>query len=450
MRFSRKPRWLWRYLWGWTLLVLLMTWVGLGAVAYSSGLHEAQEITDGHLKSTAEVLLRVKALGIGPPTLTAPPRDGESLPEIRYATDLHVVAWENDRLTWDTHAMANGLPPLLVDGHHTVVLAHDGEVRTWRAYVATDLSSSAWKRRVAVLVDTARHHALALDMAEHIVMPAIVLFPLIALLLIWAIRRGLKPLNRLSTDMARLDVRAGQRLEGKQAFMELESTVASVHHLVDQLQHQWARERQFNADVAHELRTPLTSVVLQAHMAQVAHDPAVRDRALKQLEADALRAASILTQMLDLARAEQSRMAPDNTVDLCALARDVCTRHQGLAHEWGQTLALRTPDTPVCVTGHVALLELALRNLVDNALRHNDRGTQVELAVAQHPDGRRTLSVEDDGAFRADGSVRSGMGVGLTLVQRIADAQGAVLEHDRAEAPFHTRFALTWRVSASR
>jgi two-component system, OmpR family, sensor histidine kinase QseC len=450
MKLPNKPRWLWRYLWGWTLLVLMMTWIALGTVAYSSGLHEAQEITDGHLKSTAEVLLRVKGLGVGLPTSLAHSNEGGRLAHSRYATDLHVVAWENDRLTWDTHAMADRLPPTLVDGYHTMVLVHDGEVRTWRAYVATDLTSSPRKRRVAVATDTARHHALALDMAEHIVMPAIVLFPLTALLLIWAIRRGLKPLNRLSTDMATLDVRAGQRLKGKQAFMELESTVAAVHHLVDQLQHQWVRERRFNADVAHELRTPLTSVVLQAHMAQVADDPAVRKRALKQLEADALRAANILTQLLDLARAEQSRMTPDDTVDLCALARDVCTRHQGLAHEWGQTLSLRTPDTPVCVSGQVALLELALRNLVDNALRHNDRGTQVELAVALHPDGRRTLSVDNDGEFRADGSARSGMGVGLTLVQRIADAQGAVLEHDRADAPFHTRFALTWPVSASR
>ncbi|MDV7394934.1 hypothetical protein RZS08_26350, partial [Arthrospira platensis SPKY1] len=111
------------------------------------------------------------------------------------------------------------------------------------------------RRQVAVISDTASHVELALDMAQHLVRPAIIVFPLMALLLIWAIRRGLRPLHQLSEDMAALDVRAGQRLESQQAFSELESTVQAIHHLVDQLQHQWARERQFNADVAHELRT---------------------------------------------------------------------------------------------------------------------------------------------------------------------------------------------------
>lgn len=450
MNTTRRRRWLWRYLWGWTLLVVLLTWTGLGGIAYTTGLHEAQEITDGHLKSAAELLLRIKALGVGPPSLPAPARIGPPSSEDRYASDLHVVAWENDRLTWDTHHMAARLPPTLVDGHHTLVLANDGNVQTWRLFVTTDASLPGWKRRVAVMTDTVRHHALALDMAEHIVRPAIILFPLTALLLIWAIRRGLKPLNQLSADMAGLDVRAGKRLEGRQAFVELETTVQAIHHLVDQLQHQWARERQFNADAAHEMRTPLTSAVLQAHIARLAEDPAQREQALQQLEADALRAANILTQLLELARAEQSSMAQAGVVDLCALARDVCTRHQGLAHEWGQTLSLNIPDEAVHVPGHAALLELALRNLIDNALRHNPRGTHVELSVMVLPDGRRAVSVCDDGVFRPEGSERSGMGVGLTLVRRIADAQGAVLEHDTAQAPFRTRFALTWPASDAR
>ena len=55
------PRLLWRYLWAWTLLTLLTLWLTLAAVAYYTGLHEADEITDGQLVSSAELLLRAHA-----------------------------------------------------------------------------------------------------------------------------------------------------------------------------------------------------------------------------------------------------------------------------------------------------------------------------------------------------------------------------------------------------
>lgn len=443
----RRKRWLWRYLWGWTLLVLWLTWTCLAAVAYITGLHEARLITDRHLQATADILLRVKELGTVNPVTADPPIPAlESRPS-RRVSDLCVVAWEDGRLTWDTHHMADLLPSHLDNGWAVLTLASDGpdaRPRQWRVYAMSHEGLSGTQRQVVVLKDTARHRALAIDMTLELIQPAIVLFPLSALLLIWAIRRGLRPLNQLSADMAALDVRAGQRLEGQQAFMELDSTVAAIHHLVDQLQHQWARERQFNADVAHELRTPLTSAVLQAHLAQSAEHASEREQALKRVEMEALRAAGILSQLLELARAQRPDRMTSATVDLCELARHVCAQHLGLAHEGGQALALEAPDTPIRVNGHPELLRLALRNLVDNALRHNPRGTQVEIAVHQAKGGEVSLSVNDDGHFDPGGSSRQGMGVGLTLVRRIADALGVRFQHEPGQPPFRTRFVLTW------
>jgi two-component system sensor histidine kinase QseC len=93
------------------------------------------------------------------------------------------------------------------------------------------------------------------------------------------------------------------------------------------------------------------------------------------------------------------------------------------------------------------LLELALRNLVDNALRHNPAGTYVEVRVARDGAGQVTLSVSDDGgdfsAARAP-DAETGLGIGLTLVERIAQSQGAQLVRDAGAAPFGKRFALVW------
>jgi two-component system sensor histidine kinase QseC len=101
----------------------------------------------------------------------------------------------------------------------------------------------------------------------------------------------------------------------------------------------------------------------------------------------------------------------------------------------------------VALPGQSTLLELALRNLVDNALRHNPAGTYVEVRVARDDAGQVTLSVSDDGGDfstprKSDSD--TGLGIGLTLVERIAQSQGAQLVRDAGAAPFGKRFALVW------
>jgi len=53
-------------------------------------------------------------------------------------------------------------------------------------------------------------------------------------------------------------------------------------------------------------------------------------------------------------------------------------------------------------------------------------------------------SVIDGARHGPPSSARPGMGVGLTLVQRIADAHGIQLRHDAGVPPFTTRYALVW------
>jgi two-component system sensor histidine kinase QseC len=326
-----------------------------------------------------------------------------------------------------------------------------GVAQDWRVYVAesagaTESTGAAPLRRVAVFLDPARRDALAADISEHILLPALVFLPLVALMLASAIRRGLLPLQRLSGKIAALDVDAGQTLVPQQPYRELGVTVQSINALVLRLQAQIARERRFAADVAHELRTPLTALVLQARLARhgAANEQA---QALQAVEQGALRAGRILSQLLDLARAQSLTADPPESVDLCALALRVVSDHAALAHELGQDIALEAPEHALALPGQSTLLELALRNLVDNALRHNPAGTYVEVRVARDGAGQVTLSVSDDGGdFNAARTpdAESGLGIGLTLVERIAQSQGAQLVRDAGAAPFGKRFALVW------
>lgn len=438
-----------RYLWTWTLLTLVTIWLTLTAVAYYTGLHEADEITDGQLVSAAELLLRPGTAldGIGQ---AVPAPSGRSPHATGYSPELRVVAWQDEQVVWDTHGIAALLPDPLRPGHQTLTLDPTRPGRTWRGLVADAPQGTGPARRVAILVEMGWRQSLGRDIAEHIIRPALVLLPLVALLLAWSIRRGLRPVERLSDDIAALDLDTGQMLPAHQPFQELSHTVHAINALVQRLQSQWQRERRFTSDVAHELRTPLTAMLLQSRLAQASDNATERSAALTAVEREAQRAGRILGQLLDLARAQNLDGQSMETVDLCALARQELAAHAPMAYERGQELALDAPDSPVQVQGHRTMLELALRNLVDNALRHTPPGTLVEVCVGHTPEGRATLSVSDNGARDgAQPTGSAGMGVGLTLVQRIADAQGVVLEQTDGDPATPHRFTLVWPTRSS-
>jgi len=432
---------LWRHLWLWALGALLVVWLTLIAVAWYTGHHEAGEITDGQLVAATRLWLNA-APGASPPAplpLNLPPAKA-------YVLELAVLQWDGQRLVTDTHGLLQGLgfsqPP--APGMFTVTHQGPAGAVDWRMYVGETADGA---RRVAVLMDMARRYDLGRDVAQHVARPALLVLPLVALMLWWAIRRGLRPLDRLSSDVAALDGFAGQRLDTQHRFREFSSTVAAINTLVDTLQTRAQREREFASDVAHEMRTPLAAIALQARAARLEATP----ERLAQLEQEALRAGRILSQLLDLARAHRLDTAEPvhgiEPVDLGELAASLIAAHAQQAYDSRHELSLVQPETPVRVHASALLLELALRNLIENALRHTPPDSQVEVVVWQEADSVG-VSVNDDGqrpgATLVDAPAAEGLGLGLRLVERIAEQMGAVLERGGAVAPMSTRFSLRW------
>ncbi|MDP1687369.1 HAMP domain-containing sensor histidine kinase [Hydrogenophaga sp.] len=433
---------LWRYLWSWVVGALLVVWTTLLLVAWYTGHHEAEEITDGQLEAVARLWLSVepdKTLSIPEPIASSRTR--------AYVQDVAVLHWVDGQLFTDTHNLAGSLglsdPPAKGFSNRVQTTGH-GEVR-WRVYAAPGQDEHA-ADFVAVLMDLDHRVDLGRDMALKLARPALLVLPLVALLLWWALRRGLNPLVRLSRDVAALDGLGGQRLDTAHRFHEFSSTVRAINTLVDSLQAQARREREFASDVAHELRTPLAAMSLQASAAQ--HDPSPERLAL--LEANALRAGNILSQLLELARAQRDGTGREAWKDLSLgdVAAGLIASHAQEGFESDHELSLEQPEQPVVLHAQPMLLELSLRNLIENALRHTPAGTQVVVEVWQNA-SEVGVSVSDDGQ-RADAPrpaqapVSSGLGLGLRLVQRLAEQLGATLHRDTGEAPMTTRFTLRW------
>lgn len=415
---TRPMRSLQRYLLAWLAAVLLLVWGVQLVAAWQTGHHEAEEITDGQLMAVARLWLG-----------TAPQAPGALAPLIApervrdYVQDVAVLRWVEGRLVTDTHALADQWPSHVTHGFSQIRLTHGGETDDWRVYL-TEHIAPAGVDRLAVLMNMDHRVDLGRDMAEHLMVPSLVLLPLVLALVALALRTGLAPLRDLSDDIDGLQGAPGERLHRPHRFTEFESTVRALHGLMDRLEAQRANERAFASDLAHELRTPLTALALQA---RAVADGAPPEHA-KALEAEALRAGAILSQLLALARLESGRAPTATDINLHACAVQVLSDRAQAALDSGHELALQDGPTDVNVRGQAVAVELALRNLVDNALRHTPAGSRVDVSVWRDAQGGG-LQVEDwpTGTLADPAAAGDGLGLGLRLVERLLSSQGAAL-----------------------
>lgn len=443
---NRSPS-LQRHLLAWVLGALLIVWLSVVLVGYRTGAHEAEELTDGHLASVASLLLSQRGGEfVSPPTPASHAASAAiDLKSHDYQQSLSIVVWDAQGRVLSRTGEAP-LPPFGADeGFVDLVLGTPPA--PWRGFSRWD--GQEHRRKLMVLLSGAERDALSDDIAEQIAQPALWLLPVVALALGLAIRRGLEPLQALSQDVGRLDVSQDLRLRNPHPWLEFRAVVDSINALLARQQAALAREREVASEIAHELRTPLASLALHARSLQGALPPPQRAAALARLEQDTLRAGHVLDQMLALARASRAELAEAAApLDVSALARQVVADYAEPALASGHELAL-ADGGPLRLQGHAVLLELALRNLIENALAHTPPGTTVEVQV---DGGARRLQVCDDGARHATAPAPAadarpavaGLGLGHRVVDKIASVHGARFAPAEPPAGFDTCYRIAF------
>lgn len=422
---SRARNSLTRHLLVWALGALVLVWAGFMVVGVSTGLHEADELTDGHLASVSALLLRQQGGVFTAAGANPKPGIPSDLKSHDYQQSLSVVVWDATG-HMITHTGAAAPPAFAVDeGFADMQLGP--QAQQWRSFARWDFEGAARSRRVMVLLSAEERDALAWDIAQQVAEPGLWLLPVVALALGLAIRRGLRPLHLLSADVHALDVAQASTLQARHPHAEFEAVVAAINILIGRQQAALQRERALADEVAHELRTPLASLVLLARALQGPLSPAERAQTLQQLEADALRAGNVVAQLLALARTSRVELAEAaQPVELLALAQRVVADYAQTAWQSGHGLGLVGP-AGLAVSGHPVLIELALRNLIENALRHTVRGTEIEVQVG-HNTGSAWLQVCDSGAAEAQAKPADALGLGHKIVTRVAEVHGGKFE----------------------
>ena len=191
-----------------------------------------------------------------------------------------------------------------------------------------------------------------------------------------------------------------------------------------------AQHRNFASDVAHELRTPLA--ILRTNLDQV-EDKAVSD----QLRQDVDSMTRMVEQLLVRTRLDDLRLAADAAADIHLVSTRVAALLAPLALREGRSIQVVGADGPVFIHGDADALELAVRNLVENAIKYSARGSTITIEVTDSPliriidQGRGIPPEQREAIFtrflRADRR-GTGAGLGLSIVQRTLEAHDGRIE----------------------
>lgn len=289
------------------------------------------------------------------------------------------------------------------------------------------------------------------EMIDHVAVPALVMLPAMGVAMFLAARSALSPL----TNIARQAGELGQALATGRTLVplpeenlqqEIHDVVAALNTMLARLERTLRLQKQFTLDVAHELRTPLAVLLLQ-----VSRLPPGQE--VEQIRAEVAGLIALVQQLLRFAQTEDVMAGDRHPVDVVAAARRVCEELTPAAMRRGQCMEFEAPNEAV-IYGHAALIDAAIRNMVENALKYAPNKATITVSVGN--DGQ--VQVDDTGPgvadadkerifdrfWRAERRGGGGAGIGLALVRRIAqlhDGDVRVLDRPGGGARFILRLS---------
>ncbi len=430
------------------LWVIATVWIGtsLGGAWYLSS--EVREGFDAALIETSHRLLdlvinnthQAADSQAGSPPTTVPSLARSVLDKTTSEDDylmFQVVNAQGALLVRSANAPARGLPVPRATGF--------SETPEWRVYTLRHAGSDLY---IHVGDPLAHRRQAQLEAVPWLLVPVLLVLPLLGFLIRAVIRRKLAPVGELA---AQIHMRGGEQLTPITCDAlpeELRVITESTNHLLLRLSDALATERSLAANAAHELRTPLTTTRLRLQGALEEDDPlAVREhvvRALDSLDRLSRRA----EKLLQMSRAESGSALTRELTNLGAVASAVAQEFWSDTRYAARVNLVLPEDCDVLALGDFDSLAIALRNLVENALRYGG-GTPVEIrallpAVLRVSDQGPGVPADALGHLRQRHSTGSrlspGYGLGLSIVSVIAQRHEGSLQLNSPVPGLHAGF----------
>ncbi|WP_297840113.1 heavy metal sensor histidine kinase [Pseudomonas sp.] len=376
--------------------------------------------------------------------------------------DIFIIAEPGKPPVISVNPLHAPLPPLPVVGQDRALTEADLrsgmslEGVPLRAASAQILSGGTEVYLVAAHV-MAKEMAMLATFRQRLYAAVTLAFVATALLGYLLLHRGLRPLRRMAAHAADITpARLDSRLDGQDTPIELHQLSEAFNAMLDRLSDGYQRLMQFSADLAHEIRTPVGSLMGHCQVAlrqtrSVDEYQALLASNLEELE----RISRLVESILFLARADEAQsVLQRQPLNLEDEMQRVAGYFEGLAEE--RQLTIHTAGSGT-LNADPILLRRALSNLVANAIRYADEGSEVLVLVEQRH-REWLIQVENHGPvlaaaaltklfdrfYRGDASRHQSSdsnGLGLAIVAAIMHLHGGRVEVTQP-AQGRIRFAL--------
>ncbi len=455
------------------ILAIVVCWLIAIGFVYVAAYEEVEEVFDAALAQQARVLatltiheseeevevretLQQLVSEVGPDLINRSPLFSKILKERMGPRNKNDYLTLIDRERFPGHRYESKIGFIISDSEGGVLLRsnmpdtveefHTGfgerriEDELWRIY---GLVEPASQLRVQVGEDQSVRRETVVYIVYNSLWPLLVALPLIALVIGFTVRSGLKPLQRVAVKVERRDPNSLVPIAAEDVPDEVVSMVESLNRLFSRVQTALDNERQFTADAAHELRTPLAALKAMAQAKQLDRSNGHHDGFLQQIIKGVDRTSHLLDQLLTLARMESQSMTMTHLqqVDLATQLLEALSDMGQLAIDREIDLAYLGEESGVMVKGYGPALQILVRNLIDNAMRYTPKGGSVRIDIESH-ERKKRLVIEDSGPGipqdqmsqlfqrfkRGKDMQEEGSGLGLSIVQRIIELHKGRIE----------------------
>ena len=288
---------------------------------------------------------------------------------------------------------------------------------------------------------------MANEILFSMLIPQLIIIVLVSGLLFFGIKRGLHPLDNLKTDLSERNLNDLSPIDNSKVPTELRPLLNAFNDLLARVSGGISKEQRFIADAAHQLKTPLAGLKTQAELALREKNPEKIAHALGQINQASGNLSHMINQLLVLSKAEpySATYLTFAPVDLCQLAQTVtgdwvATALQKNIDLGFESTGLLAGNKTALVDGNALLLRELMNNLIDNAIRYTPASGRITVGIRQEnkttifyvQDNGIGLAVENQALvferfYRVLGTQQEGCGLGLTIVQEIAERHGATV-----------------------
>ncbi len=412
---------------------LLATWLITAAVSLTISLMEINEANDTQMTQLARSLPYL--LPTSP--IELPEVDEGAWLDSGFADSKHngIAIWDKNGRLLLSDNKGRKIPYQAFSGFsNTASWWHS---HAWRVFYWHDAESGRtvavaqeWQERLETLLNAVGVQLLILTLA----------LPALVWLLSLAVRRSIMPLEALAQELSQ---RGTDSLEpvSEAVPQETRPMVSALNQLLVRVGEAREREQRFTADAAHELRSPLAALKVQTEVLALDCETEEQWQQLQQIRYSLDRAENLINQLLTLARLDPKRSLHHlEAIDWQEVSTQVMQSVSLAAREKQIRLVCDMPaagvEAVLALQGEPLLLQLMLRNLLENAIRYSPPGSTVTLALAAD-----SISVCDRGKgiapehlaricerfYRPPGQDEQGSGLGLSIVERIAELHGLAL-----------------------